>query len=103
MPMLDPTTFSVLWGGLLSAASEMGVTLSRTAYSAAVREGLDYSTALFDADGNMVAQGDYSPGHLGSMAFTVRRVLEDYPKETMAPGDAILILILKINSSAGKI
>lgn len=91
MAAIDPVTFSVLWGGLLSAASEMGVTLSRTAYSAAVREGLDYSTALFDAEGNMVAQGDYSPGHLGSMAFTVRRVLDDYPRDTMQPGDAILL------------
>ncbi len=88
---LDPTTFSVLRGGLLSAAAEMGVTLSRTAYSMAVREGQDYSTALFDADGNMVAQGDYSPGHLGSMAFTVRRVLEDYSLHTLHPGDAILL------------
>lgn len=91
MPQLDPITFSVLWGGLLSAADEMGVTLSRTAYSEAVREGLDFSTAIFDADGNMVAQGDYSPGHLGSMAFTVRRVLQDYPKEGLNPGDAILL------------
>ncbi len=91
MTHIDPVTFSVLWGGLLSASQEMGVTLARTAYSNAVREGLDYSTALFDADGNMVAQGDYSPGHLGSMAFTVRRALEDYPKEAMQPGDAILV------------
>ncbi len=91
MKQIDPVTFSVLWGGLLSASQEMGVTLARTAYSNAVREGLDYSTALFDAEGNMVAQGDYSPGHLGSMAFTVRRALEDYPKHTMQPGDAILV------------
>ena len=91
MAKIDPVTFSVLWGGLVSAASEMGVTLSRTAYSAAVREGLDYSTALFDDEGRMVAQGDYSPGHLGSMAFTVRHVLAEYPRETMQPGDAILL------------
>jgi N-methylhydantoinase B len=91
MSSIDPVTFSVLWGGLLSASAEMGVTLARTAYSNAVREGLDYSTALFDADGNMVAQGDYSPGHLGSMAYTVRRALVDYPKDTMEPGDAILV------------
>ncbi len=95
---IDPVTFSVVWGGLLSGAAEMGVTLSRTAYSAAVREGLDYSTALFDADGNMVAQGDYSPGHLGSMAFTVRRALEDYPRETLRPGDAILLNDSRIGS-----
>ena len=55
---LDPIAFSVVWGGLVSASVEMGVTLSRTAYSMAVREGSDFSTGIFDADGYMVAQGD---------------------------------------------
>ena len=87
---LDPVTFSVIWGGLLSTAAEMGVTLTRTAYSVAVREGSDFSTGVFNADGDMVAQGDYSPGHLGSMAFCVRRMLEDYPADTLSPGDAII-------------
>ena len=87
---LDPVTFSVIWGGLLAAAAEMGVTLTRTAYSVAVREGSDFSTGMFDANGDMVAQGDYSPGHLGSMAFAVRRMLQDHPKETLKPGDAII-------------
>ena len=87
---IDPITFSVIWGGLISAAAEMGVTMTRTAYSVAVREGSDFSTGVFDAEGNMVAQGDYSPGHLGSMAFVVRRMLEDYPSNTLHPGDAII-------------
>lgn len=87
---IDPVTFSVIWGGLLSAAAEMGVTLARTAYSVAVREGSDFSTGVFDPDGYMVAQGDYSPGHLGSMAFAVRRMLQDYPIETLNPGDAVI-------------
>jgi N-methylhydantoinase B len=87
---LDPVTFSVVWGGLLSAAAEMGVTLARTAYSMAVREGSDFSTGIFDAEGHMVAQGDYSPGHLGSMAFAVNLMLEDFPRETLRPGDAII-------------
>jgi len=90
MTNLDPVTFSVVWGGLLSAAAEMGVTLSRTAYSMAVREGSDFSTGIFDAEGNMVAQGDYSPGHLGSMAFAVNLMLADYPREELRPGDAIM-------------
>lgn len=90
MSALDPVTFSVIWGGLLSAAAEMGVTLSRTAFSMAVREGSDFSTGMFDAEGNMVAQGDYSPGHLGSMAFAVNLMLEAYPRDTLRPGDAIL-------------
>jgi len=90
MKPIDPVTFSVIWGGLVSTAAEMGVTLSRTAYSVAVREGSDFSTGVFNAEGYMVAQGDYSPGHLGSMAYCVRRVLEDYPAETLSPGDAII-------------
>lgn len=87
---LDPVTFSVIWGGLLSAAAEMGVTLMRTAYSVAVREGSDFSTGVFDSHGNIVAQGDYSPGHLGSMAFAVRQMLADFPREELEPGDAIV-------------
>ena len=90
MPAIDPVTFSVIWGGLISTAAEMGVTLTRTAYSVAVREGSDFSTGVFNADGYMVAQGDYSPGHLGSMAYCVRRMLEDYPAETLCAGDAII-------------
>ena len=87
---LDPVTFSVIWGGLLSAAAEMGVTLMRTAYSVAVREGSDFSTGIFDSNCNIVAQGDYSPGHLGSMAFAVRLMLQDFPMEELHPGDAIV-------------
>ncbi|MSP87646.1 MAG: hydantoinase B/oxoprolinase family protein [Alphaproteobacteria bacterium] len=90
MNRLDPVTFSVIWGGLISAAAEMGVTLARTAYSVAVREGSDFSTGVFDPQGNMITQGDYSPGHLGSMAFAVRRMLEDYPVAALAPGDAVI-------------
>lgn len=87
---IDPVTFSVIWGGLVSASAEMGITLTRTAYSSAVREGTDFSTGMFDADGNMVSQGDYSPGHLGSMAFTVKKMLEYYPADTLSPGDAVI-------------
>lgn len=87
---IDPVTFSVIWGGLVSASAEMGVTLTRTAYSSAVREGTDFSTGMFDAEGNMVSQGDYSPGHLGSMAFTVKKMLEYYPADTLEPGDAVI-------------
>lgn len=90
MRAVDPVSLTVIWGGLISTCAEMGVALSRTAYSMAVREGLDFSTGVFDPGGNMVAQGDDSPGHLGSMAFAVNRMLEDYPRETLNSGDAIL-------------
>jgi N-methylhydantoinase B len=90
MNEIDPVTLSVVWGGLLATAAEMGSTLLRTAYSMTVREGSDFSTGVFDADGNMVAQGDYSPGHLGSMAFTVRQMLDWYPAGSLGEGDAVI-------------
>jgi len=90
MQTVDPVSLTVIWGGLISTCAEMGVALSRTAYSMAVREGRDFSTGVFDPGGNMIAQGDDSPGHLGSMAFAVNLMLEEYPRETLSPGDAIL-------------
>jgi N-methylhydantoinase B len=90
MSTIDPITLSVVWGGLLSTAAEMGSTLLRTAYSMTVREGSDFSTGVFDAEGNMIAQGDYSPGHLGSMAFTVKQMLDWYPAGSLGPGDAVI-------------
>lgn len=86
----DPLTLGSTWRSLRAAANEAGRTLQRTAYSEAVREGRDFSVALFDRDGRMVAQGDFSPGHLGSMPETVTHALGAYPKETLAPGDAVL-------------
>ena len=88
---IDPVTLSVLWNGLISIADDMGTTLRHTAYSAAVREGDDFSTGLFDARGRLVAQGNFSPGHLGSMPYVVRHVLDHFAREKFEPGDAILL------------
>lgn len=90
MSQVDPITLAVVWGGFQAAAQEMGVALRRTAYSEAVREGEDFSTAIFDHRGRLVAQGDFSPGHLGSMPFAVKTIAAEFPPETLNPGDAIL-------------
>lgn len=91
MSGIDPVTLSVLWNSLIAVADDMGVTLRRTAYSAAVREGDDFSTGLFDANGRLIAQGNFSPGHLGAMPYVVEHVLSHYPRDTLAPGDCILL------------
>jgi len=88
---LDPITLGVVWGALQSIAVEIGTTVHRTAYSEQAREGQDFSVAVFDADGRMVAQGPYSPGHMGAMSFAVRNALAAHPVETLEPGDAILL------------
>ena len=91
MNALDPITLGVIWGALQSIAVEIGTTVHRTAYSEQAREGQDFSVAVFDAAGRMVAQGPYSPGHMGAMSFAVKHALAAFPPETLAPGDAILL------------
>src|SRR5262249_53467559 len=88
---VDPITLGVIWGALQSIAVEIGTTVHRTAYSEQAREGQDFSVAVFDAHGRMVAQGPYSPGHMGAMSFAVRNALAAHPVETLEPGDAILL------------
>ena len=88
----DPVRLEILWGGLTSIAEEMGITLKRTAYSEMVREANDFSCALFNEEGNMVAQTDYigSPGHLGSVRDAVKEMLKVYPVEALQPGDSLI-------------
>jgi len=88
---VNPVTLGVVWGALQSIAVEIGTTVHRTAYSEQAREGQDFSVAVFDARGRMVAQGPYSPGHMGAMSFAVKHALAAHPVETLRPGDAILL------------
>ena len=88
---VDPITLTVIWNSLISIAEELGVTLRHTAFSEGVREGDDFATALFDRNAVMIAQGNFSPGHLGSMPFVAKSVLQYFPVETLKPGDSILV------------
>src|SRR5690349_12181518 len=88
---LDPVTLTVIWNALMSIAEELGITLRNTAFSEGVREGDDFSTALFDRNARLVAQGNFSPGHLGSMPAVAKHVLEYFPPGTLKPGDSILL------------
>ena len=91
MTALNAVTLGVIWGALQSIAVEIGTTVHKTAYSEQAREGQDFSVAVFDPHGRMVAQGPYSPGHMGAMSFAVRNALAAHPVETLRPGDAILL------------
>ncbi len=73
---LDPIALQVLSGALRSACEEMGAVLIRASHSANIKERHDCSTALFDADGEMVMQAEHIPVHLGSMPEAVAAVLE---------------------------
>ncbi|HEX7610682.1 MAG TPA: hydantoinase B/oxoprolinase family protein [Solirubrobacteraceae bacterium] len=73
--MLDPIELQVLTGALHAACREMGVVLIRSAHSSNIKERRDASTALFDADGQMVMQAEHIPVHLGAMPAAVAAVL----------------------------
>ncbi|HET7418552.1 MAG TPA: hydantoinase B/oxoprolinase family protein [Solirubrobacterales bacterium] len=79
---MDPIALQVLVGGLRAACDEMGATLIRSAYSANIKERHDCSTALFDAQGELVMQAEHIPVHLGSMPDAVAAVLG----EEQSPG-----------------
>jgi N-methylhydantoinase B len=87
---VDPITLTVLWKNLISIAEEMGSAMRRTAFSEAVREGDDFSAAVFDRHGRMIAQGNFTPGHLGSMPYAVRNMLNYVPLEELGPGDTLV-------------
>ncbi|WP_144799784.1 hydantoinase B/oxoprolinase family protein [Halorubrum depositum] len=86
-PALDPVTLEVLRNQLEGVAEEMGQVLIRGAYSPNITERRDCSTALFDADGRMVAQAEHIPVHLGAMPEAVAAVRERDP----APGDVFVL------------
>ncbi|TDR92938.1 hydantoinase B/oxoprolinase family protein [Enterovirga rhinocerotis] len=86
---VEPVTLTVVWNSLVSIADEMGGALRRTAFSEAVREGEDFSTGLFDKDGRLIAQGNFTPGHLGAMPYAVANVLKYIPPDQLEPGDTL--------------
>ncbi len=79
---IDPARFEVVKNALLSAAEEMKIVLAKTAYSPLLKVAGDYSCGIFDATGNMVAQGPDLPLHLGSMPDAVRSVAAAFPDVT---------------------
>ena len=87
-PRPDPTTLAVFHALFASVADEMGVTLGRTAHSPNIKERRDYSCALFDAEGALVAQAAHIPVHLGAMPLAVQAAL---PLAPFAPGDVVIL------------
>ncbi|MEJ2200951.1 MAG: hydantoinase B/oxoprolinase family protein [Desulfuromonadaceae bacterium] len=85
---INPILLQVFRNRFIAIAEEMGVTLGRTAFSPNIKERRDYSCALFDADGDMVAQAAHIPVHLGSMPLSVKAALAAVP---MAAGDMVML------------
>jgi N-methylhydantoinase B len=89
--MLDAIEVEVVRNALAAAAAEMDVTIWRTSRSTVVRELLDYSTAVFDADGYNVAQSARIPQHLNSMGAALRTLLDRHvDAKTWGPDDVVV-------------
>ncbi len=86
--MTDPIELSVFQNVFHSVAEEMGAALRRTAFSPNIKERRDYSSAVFDGDGSVIAMGDDMPVHLGSMPMSVRAALA---KLTLEAGDVAIL------------
>jgi N-methylhydantoinase B len=85
---IDPIQLEVFRNLFKSAAEEMGAVLRRTAYSPNIKERRDYSCAVFDSRGEVVAMGDHMPVHLGSMPLSVRAAVGSF---RLQPGDLVIL------------
>jgi N-methylhydantoinase B len=84
----DPIETEIFKNIFSSIAEEMGAALRRTAFSPNIKERRDYSCAVFDGDGEVIAMGDHMPVHLGSMPRSVSAVLNAFQ---LAPGDVAML------------
>jgi N-methylhydantoinase B len=89
--VIDAIELEVLWGSLVNTVNEQARALQRAAFSPIVREAGDLANAVFDRDGNMVAQAvTGTPGHINSLAMGARHVLAEYPPDSLEPGDVLI-------------
>jgi N-methylhydantoinase B len=84
----DPVELEVFKNLFHSIAEEMGAALRRTAFSPNIKERRDYSCAVFDSTGEVIAMGDHMPVHLGSMPMSVRAAIAQCEME---PGDVVML------------
>jgi len=87
---VDPVLLEIFNNLFMSIAEQMGMRLQNTAYSVNIKERLDFSCALFDRDGNLIANAPHMPVHLGSMSESIKTVMRENAGKVI-PGDAYVI------------
>jgi 5-oxoprolinase (ATP-hydrolysing) len=85
----DPVMLEIFNNRFMAIAEQMGVALQNTAYSVNIKERLDFSCAVFDGEGNLVANAPHMPVHLGSMDRSVQAIIAQNP--VIRPGDAFVL------------
>ncbi|WP_048437909.1 hydantoinase B/oxoprolinase family protein [Caenimonas sp. SL110] len=87
---VDPVLLEVFNNLFMNIAEQMGLQLQNTAYSVNIKERLDFSCALFDAQGNLIANAPHMPVHLGSMGESIKTVIRENAGR-MSPGDVFVL------------
>ncbi len=87
---VDPVRLELFNNLFMSIAGQMGLRLANTAYSVNIKERLDFSCALFDASGNLIANAPHMPVHLGSMGASIRSII-DGNRGRMQPGNVYML------------
>ncbi|MEY2808884.1 MAG: hypothetical protein RLZ66_395, partial [Pseudomonadota bacterium] len=87
---VDPVLLEVFNNLFMNIAEQMGLQLQNTAYSVNIKERLDFSCALFDAEGNLIANAPHMPVHLGSMGESIKTVIRENHGR-MQPGDVYVL------------
>ena len=89
---LDAITLSVLQRSFMAIATEMGITLAKVAYSPVITEGFDFSGAIYDRAGHLVASGRRDlTGLLGTLEPSIQYIFEQLGKDFLGPGDVALV------------
>lgn len=86
----DPVMLELFNNLFMSIAEQMGATLANTAYSVNIKERLDFSCAIFDNAGHLVANAPHVPVHLGSMGASIKTVIDEN-RDSMRPGDVYML------------
>ena len=90
MPQIDQVEVEVLSNHLISIVHEMGAILRRTSYSPNIREREDCSCVLADTTGQIIAQAEHIPGHLGMLTVGIPYLLKHFPPNTLHEGDVFM-------------
>jgi 5-oxoprolinase (ATP-hydrolysing)/N-methylhydantoinase B len=86
----DPILLEIVRSALKTACEEMGLAMMRTAWSPIFNESKDFSCMIFDGKGEMLAQGDFCPAHIGATVHVVEWAIKEVGPENMEPGDVLL-------------
>ena len=87
---MDMVTMTIIDSTMVSICREMGITLMKTSYSTIFNEGLDFTCALADADGEMIAVADFCPAQIGGMPLLIQSSVRELSTEPLEEGDVIV-------------